>query len=67
MAQWYCRECKRSRPQEQMLPGWNGPWCPNCVWNDVAPLPAGASSISSALDQDGSASDAAVGESALGD
>jgi hypothetical protein len=20
-----------------MLPGWNGLWCPNCVWNNVLP------------------------------
>src|ERR1051326_1913137 len=37
MVHWYCRECKRSRPEEQMLCGWNGLRCPNCVWNDVIP------------------------------
>lgn len=23
-----------------MLPGWNGLWCPNCVWNEVVPAAA---------------------------
>lgn len=38
MAHWFCNECKRARPEEQMLPGWNGVWCPNCVWNEVMPV-----------------------------
>jgi hypothetical protein len=43
MAHWFCRECKRTHREEQMLPGWNGLWCPNCVWSDVTPA-AGAGS-----------------------
>src|SRR5262249_40013570 len=41
MTHWFCRECKRTHREEQMLPGWNGLWCPNCVWSDVTPAPAG--------------------------
>jgi hypothetical protein len=37
---WFCRECKRAFHQESMLPGWNGLWCPNCVWNEVVPAAA---------------------------
>jgi hypothetical protein len=25
-----------------MLTGWNGPWCPNCVLDEVSPIPAQA-------------------------
>jgi hypothetical protein len=39
MAHWYCRECKQTRPEEKMLTGWNGPWCPNCVLDEVTPMP----------------------------
>jgi hypothetical protein len=39
MSLWYCRECKRDHPEESMLPGWNGLWCPNCIWNEVSPAP----------------------------
>jgi len=37
---WFCRECKRAFHQDSMLPGWNGLWCPNCVWNEVVPATA---------------------------
>jgi hypothetical protein len=37
MSIWFCRECKRAFHQDHMLPGWNGLWCPNCVWNEVVP------------------------------
>jgi hypothetical protein len=39
MSLWYCRECKRAHSEEQMLPGWNGLWCPNCIWNEVTRTP----------------------------
>jgi hypothetical protein len=35
MAHWYCQECKQTRPEAKMLTGWNGPWCPNCVLDEV--------------------------------
>jgi hypothetical protein len=40
MSIWFCRECKRAFHQEHMLPGWNGLWCPNCLWNEVVPAQA---------------------------
>jgi hypothetical protein len=38
MTHWYCKECKTTRPEHQMLSGWNGVWCPNCMWNEVSPI-----------------------------
>jgi hypothetical protein len=39
MSLWFCRECKQAHPEERMLPGWNGLWCPNCIWNEVSEAP----------------------------
>lgn len=51
MAIWFCRECKRAFHQEAMLPGWNGLWCPNCVWNEVVPATAAeGATVSSSLE-----------------
>jgi hypothetical protein len=38
LTHWYCQECKQTRPEEKMLTGWNGPWCPNCVLDEVTPI-----------------------------
>lgn len=42
MDHWYCRECRTARPEEQMLRGWTGLWCPNCVWDEVERVSAAA-------------------------
>jgi hypothetical protein len=42
MTYWYCRECRTVYSEAQMLPGWDGWWCSNCIWNDVQELSAAA-------------------------
>jgi hypothetical protein len=57
MDHWYCRECRTARPEKQMLRGWNGLWCPNCVWDEVVLVsvaaecaaPGGASAVGARL------------------
>src|SRR5437879_448965 len=35
MSYWYCRECRTIYSEGQMLPGWDGWWCANCIWSEV--------------------------------
>jgi hypothetical protein len=35
MTYWYCRECRIIYSETQLLPGWDGWWCSNCIWSSV--------------------------------
>lgn len=35
MSYWYCRECRTIYSEGQLLPGWDGWWCANCIWSCV--------------------------------